>query len=102
MILYNLIDKFLMNDFNSEIKKQLKGRNLIIFDIGCFNGNFSRKLKKDLNLKNQSFYLFDANPYLKIKGFDYFNVTFSDKIKLRKFNLNTFLPSSGSSLKKNN
>ena len=100
MILYNLIDKFLMNDFNSEIKKQLKSRNLIIFDIGCFNGNFSRKLKKDLNLKNQSFYLFDANPYLKIKGFDYFNVTFSDKIKLRKFNLNTFLPSSGSSLKK--
>ena len=91
-----------MNDFNSEIKIQLRNKNPVIFDIGCFNGNFSRKLKEDLNLKKQSFYLFDANPNLKIKGFDYFNVTFSDKIKLRKFNLNTFLPSSGSSLKKNN
>ena len=89
-----------MNDFNSEIKIQLKTKNPIIFDIGCFNGNFSRKLKKDLNLKNKSFYLFDANPDLKIKEFDYFNETFSDRIELRKFNLNTFLPSSGSSLKK--
>ena len=100
MILYNFIDKFLMNDFNSEIKNRLNHKNPIIFDVGCFNGNFSRKLIKDLKLKKVNFYLFDANPNLKIKEFKYFNEVFSNKISYRKFNLNTFFPSSGSSLKK--
>ena len=100
MILYNFIDKFLMNDFNSEIKNRLNHKNPIIFDVGCFNGNFSRKLIKDLKLKKVNFYLFDANPNLKIKEFKYFNEVFSNKISFRKFNLNTFFPSSGSSLKK--
>ena len=100
MILYNFIDKFLMNDFNSEIKNRLNHKNPIIFDVGCFNGNFSRKLIKDLKLKKVNFYLFDANPTLKIKEFKYFNEVFSNKISYRKFNLNTFFPSSGSSLKK--
>ena len=100
MILYNFVDKFLMNDFNSEIKNRLNHKNPIIFDVGCFNGNFSRKLIKDLKLKKVNFYLFDANPNLKIKEFNYFNEVFSNKIGFRKFNLNTFFPSSGSSLKK--
>ena len=100
MILYNFVDKFLMNDFNSEIKNLLNHKNPIIFDVGCFNGNFSRKLIKDLKLKKVNFYLFDANPNLKIKEFKYFNEVFSNKISYRKFNLNTFFPSSGSSLKK--
>ena len=100
MILYNFVDKFLMNDFNSEIKNRLNHKNPIIFDVGCFNGNFSRKLIKDLKLKKVNFYLFDANPNLKIKEFKYFNEVFSNKISFRKFNLNTFFPSSGSSLKK--
>jgi len=100
MILYNFIDKFLMNDFNSEIKNLLGHKNPIIFDVGCFNGNFSRKLYKDLKLKKENFYLFDANPNLKIKEFKYFNEVFSNKISYRKFNLNNFFPSSGSSLKK--
>tara|TARA_B100001121_G_scaffold83930_1_gene74254 strand:- start:68 stop:730 length:663 start_codon:yes stop_codon:yes gene_type:complete len=89
-----------MNDFNSEIKNRLNHKNPIIFDVGCFNGNFSRKLIKDLKLKKVNFYLFDANPNLKIKEFKYFNEVFSNKISFRKFNLNTFFPSSGSSLKK--
>ena len=67
MILYNFVDKFLMNDFNSEIKNRLNHKNPIIFDVGCFNGNFSRKLIKDLKLKKVNFYLFDANPNLRIK-----------------------------------
>ena len=89
-----------MNDFNSEIKNLLGHKNPIIFDVGCFNGNFSRKLYKDLKLKKENFYLFDANPNLKIKEFKYFNEVFSNKISYRKFNLNNFFPSSGSSLKK--
>ncbi len=89
-----------MNDFNSVIKDLLNHKNPIVFDVGCFNGNFSRKLYKDLKLKKINFYLFDANPNLKIKEFKYFNEVFSNKISYRKFNLNNFFPSSGSSLKK--
>ena len=48
-----------MNDFNSEIKNRLNHKNPIIFDVGCFNGNFSRKLIKDLKL-NQKMYLLRA------------------------------------------
>ena len=48
MILYNLVDKFLMNDFTEKILENLKTKKPIIFDVGCFNGNFSRKLKKKI------------------------------------------------------
>lgn len=99
MILYNLVDKYLMNDFNDELIKNLNSKKPIIFDVGCFIGNFSRNLKKKLNLKNESFYLFDANPNLKINDFKYKNEVFSNKIKKTNFYLNEFFPSSGSSLK---
>ena len=100
MILYNLVDKFLMRDFSDELVNLLNSKKPIIFDVGCFVGNFSRNLKKKLNLKNKNFYLFDANPNLKIKDFKYNNLVFSDKIQKRNFYLNEFFPSSGSSLKK--
>ena len=99
MFLYNLVDKFLMRDFTELIIKNLKTKKPVIFDVGCFIGNFSRNLKKKLNLKNKNFYLFDANPNLKIKDFKYNNLVFSDKIQKRNFYLNEFFPSSGSSLK---
>ena len=99
MFLYNLVDKFLMRDFTELIIKNLKTKKPVIFDVGCFIGNFSRNLKKKLNLKNKNFYLFDANPNLKIKDFKYNNYVFSDKIQKRNFYLNEFFPSSGSSLK---
>ena len=99
MLLYNLVYKFLMRDFSDELINKLNSKNPIIFDVGCFIGNFSRNLKKKLNLKNKNFYLFDANPNLKIKDFKYNNLVFSDKIQIRNFYLNEFFPSSGSSLK---
>ena len=99
MILYNLVDKFLMNDFNKEIKENLKTKQPIIFDIGCFNGNFSKKLKKYLDISKKKFYLFDANKDLKVKDFSYFNETFSNKVEIKKFYLNEYFPASGSSLK---
>ena len=102
MIIYNFVDRFLMNDFTDKIVKILnkdkKKGNLIIFDIGCFRGNFSLNLKKKID-KDSDFYLFDANPELKIKDFKYENIAISDEIGTSKFNLNTFFPSSGSSLK---
>ncbi len=102
MIIYNFVDKFLMNDFTDPIVKILnkdkKKENFIIFDIGCFRGNFSINLKKKISI-DSNFYLFDANPELKIKNFKYENIAVSDKVGTSKFNLNTFFPSSGSSLK---
>ena len=72
MIIYNFVDKFLMNDFTDSIIKILnedkKKENLIVFDIGCFKGNFSTNLKKKLGTESD-FYLFDANPDLKIENF---------------------------------
>ena len=99
MLLYNFVDKFLMRDFSDELINKLNSKKPIIFDVGCFIGNFSRNLKKRLNLKNKNFYLFDANPNLKIKDFKYNNLVFSDKIQIKNFYLNEFFPSSGSSLK---
>jgi len=98
MFLYNLIDKFLMRDFTELIIKNLKIKKPVIFDVGCYIGNFSTNLQKRLNLKKNSFYLFDANPNLKVKNFKYYNEVFSNKIQMKNFYLNEFFPSSGSSL----
>ena len=48
-LIYKLVDKFLMNDFTriiSELVDKSSKQKLNIFDIGCFNGNFSRNLKE--------------------------------------------------------
>ena len=98
MILYNLIDKYLMRDFTELIIKHLRTKKPVIFDVGCYIGNFSKNLEKKLNLKKNSFYLFDANPNLKVKNFKYYNEVFSNKIQMKNFYLNEYFPSSGSSL----
>ena len=63
---------------------------------------FSRKLFKKFKKKigkKHNFYLFDANPNLDIKDFDYTKLAFSDGEGFKKFYLNRFFPASGSSLK---
>ena len=100
-LIYKLVDKFLMNDFTkiiSEIANKSSKQNLNIFDIGCFQGNFSRNLKEKIKLK-ANFYLFDANPNLSIKDFNYTKLAFSNEKGVKSFYLNTFFPASGSSLK---
>ena len=100
-MLYALVDKFLMNDFTNLILDNLKKENTenIIFDIGCFQGNFSRKLKKQIKTKNTHFFLFDPNPNLKISDFEYNKLALSNKEEVQDYYLNDFFPSSGSSLK---
>ena len=67
-MIYKYVDKFLMNDFSKIILKILKKdyKKITIFDVGCFQGNFSRALKKNLKI-HADFHLFDANPNLIIK-----------------------------------
>ena len=90
-----------MADFStriaSEIIKINNHEDIIIFDIGCYIGNFSRNLKKKIKHKSK-FYLFDANPNLKIKDFVYEKIAISDKKGSFDFYINNFLPHSGSSL----
>ena len=100
-LIYKLVDKFLMNDFTkiiSEIVNNSSKQKLNIFDIGCFQGNFSRSLKEKIKLKT-NFFLFDANPDLLIKDFNYTKLAFSNEKGVKSFYLNTFFPASGSSLK---
>ena len=99
-LIYKFVDTFLMNDFTkiiSEIVNKSSKEKLNIFDIGCFQGNFSRNLKERIKLK-ADFFLFDANPNLSIKDFNYTKLAFSNEKGIKRFYLNTFFPASGSSL----
>ena len=89
-MLYNFVDKYLMNDFSDLIINNLNDKSpesLTVFDIGCFKGNFSRSLKNKLK-KDIKFFLFDPNPNLKIKDFSYHKIAFSDKSGSENYFLN--------------
>ncbi len=99
-LIYKLVDKFLMNDFSKIISKIVNNNSkteLTVFDIGCFQGNFSRNLQKEIK-KKTNYFLFDPNPNLIIKDFQYKKLAFSNDKGFKKFYLNTFFPASGSSL----
>ena len=101
-MIYNLVDKFLMNDFTKYIAEEInKGdeTDISIFDLGCFQGNFSRSLKKKLN-QQAKYFLFDPNPNLVLKDFDINRLAFSDIKGNQDYHLNNFFPASGSSLNK--
>ena len=100
-LIYKFVDKFLMNDFSQIISKIINDNHkteITLFDEGCFQGNFSRSLKKIIR-KKINFFLFDPNPNLKIKDFKYEELAFSNDKGVKKYHLNTFFPASGSSLK---
>ena len=98
-----------MNEVESELLKILGDEKKIIFDIGCYRGNFTKNIIKHEIKKNitSSYYLFDPNPNVK----EYLkNLLKSDKIKYyelaldntsmtKKFVINRYFEASGSSLK---
>ena len=99
-LIYKFVDKLLMNDFSKIIAKMINNsskKEITLFDVGCFQGNFSRSLKKEIK-KKTNFYLFDPNPNLKIQDFQYKELAFSNNKGISKYYLNTFFPASGSSL----
>ena len=68
-MLYYLVDKFLMPDFCDQISSYVnKNKKQIVFDVGCFKGTFSIKLKK--KIPNSKFYLFDPSPISQITNFN--------------------------------
>jgi len=96
--LYLCFDFFTQNDFTDLIARQFKkSRPLVVFDVGCYIGNFSKKLKTNINRKSK-FYLFDPNPNLKNEKFNIFNIALGSKNIKKKFYFNTLLEHSGSSM----
>ena len=43
-IIYNIINKLFMNEVESDLLNLIKEENKIIFDVGCFRGNFTKNL----------------------------------------------------------
>lgn len=104
-VAYNFVNLFFQNNFTNDIydilNKSKPGKKINIFDIGSYLGNFSRELKKKIKNKYKlNFYLFDPNPFIKLKDFEYNCVGISDVISKKNYNYNNFFPSSGSGFNK--
>ena len=109
-IIYDLLDKFLMNDNQKEIFDQIiNKKEKIIFDIGCFRGKFTSKCQETDKLNINRYYLFDPNPNVpnyieemikKNNNINFFNYGFSNKREEEIFYINNFFEASGSSFQK--
>ena len=109
-IVYYLINKFLMNNVEVELLNYLKNKEKekIIFDVGCFYGNFTENIIKHESKKGikSNIFLFDPNPEVKnyitsILNNDnvkYFNLALDNSNGQKKFFLNQFFEGGGSSL----
>ena len=66
-IIYYLFNKIFLNEVESEILDYLEKKDRIIFDVGCFRGNFTKNIIKyeyKEGIKSK-FFLFDPNPNVK-------------------------------------
>jgi len=99
---YNFVDHYFQNSFTNEICKMINNsktnKRINIFDVGSYLGNFSRVIKKKIR-KKANFYLFDPNPYIKLKDFKHNSLGISDRTN-KNYYYNSFFPSSGSGFNK--
>jgi len=89
-----------------EILNKNKKKKINILDIGCYEGNFSKKINENVK-KKINFFFFDPNPAIKDKlkdiKFKYklFNLAIHNATNKKiEFYLNTKIEASGSSLVK--
>ena len=106
-LIYYIYDKLLFTQLESKIVNLLKKeKKLVIFDVGCFRGIFSRKILHLIKKRKFKFYLFDVNKNTKkyisdlllSKHFKFNEVALTNKNGTAEFNFNSFFESSGSSL----
>ena len=105
-LIYYILN-YTFHRFEAKIIKILKNeKNLVVFDIGCFRGIFTKNILKLIGIKKVKFYLFDINKNTKkyisnlilSRNISYNEVALSDKNGTAEYNYNSFFESSGSSL----
>ena len=89
-LFYYLANYTLQHTFEKEIVKFINSKKrLVIFDVGCYRGVFTKTISNLIGKKKHKFYLFDINK--KVKKY------IQNLIKLKNF-YNSFFESAGSSL----
>tara|TARA_Y100000310_G_scaffold266717_1_gene278353 strand:- start:2543 stop:3292 length:750 start_codon:yes stop_codon:yes gene_type:complete len=106
-LFYYLANYTLQHSFEKEIIKLLKNeKKLIIFDVGCYRGIFTKTILKLIKKKKYKFYLFDINKnvknyitnLLKLRNIYYNEIALSNRNGVANYNYNRFFESAGSSL----
>jgi len=105
--LYFALDQFLSNSFYKQIAKLVKNeKKLVIFDVGCYRGIFTKSMLDLIGNKKYKIYLFDINKkvkkyisyLLRLKNIYYNEVALSNKNGKANYNYNQFFEAAGSSL----
>ena len=68
-LIYNIFNKIFMNDVEKELLNYIEEeKDKVIFDVGCFRGNFTRNIIKHESKKilNQIFFYLIPIPMSKI------------------------------------
>jgi len=106
-LFYYLANYTLQHTFEKEIVKFINSKKrLVIFDVGCYRGVFTKTISNLIGKKKHKFYLFDINKkvkkyiqnLIKLKNFYYNEIALSNKNGQSSYNYNSFFESAGSSL----
>ena len=106
-LFYYLANYTLQHSFEKEIIKLLKNeKKLVIFDVGCYRGIFTKSMLDLIGNKKYKIYLFDINKkvkkyisyLLRLKNIYYNEVALSNKNGKANYNYNKFFEAAGSSL----
>jgi FkbM family methyltransferase len=108
-LLYSLYNFIFSNDiekFSANLIQNLKKKNhtIIVIDIGCYTGNFSKKINQNLSNTDVLFYMIDPNknvlPSLNKLGIKkkFFSYAIDSDSNYRTLFFNNFFPASGTSL----
>lgn len=106
-LLYYIANYTLQHSFEKEILKILKNeKKLVIFDVGCYRGVFTKTMLNLVEKRKYKFYLFDINKnvkkyiasLLKLRNVYYNEIALSNKNGIANYYYNSFFESAGSSL----
>ena len=106
-LLYYIANYTLQHSFEKEISKILKNqKKLVIFDVGCYRGVFTKAMLNLVKKRKYKFYLFDINKnvkkyiasLLKLRNVYYNEIALSNKNGIANYYYNSFFESAGSSL----
>ncbi len=106
-LFYYLANYTLQNSFEKEVINLVKNKSkLVIFDVGCYRGVFTKTILNLIRNKKYKFYLFDINKKVKkyiknlirLKNIYYNEIALSNKNGKAIYYYNRFFESAGSSL----